>query len=97
MQDCLYLNIWRPRRVAGGAPLPVMVWVHGGGMMGGSGASFNASRLAATQGVLVVTLNYRLGPLGFLSHPVKVLPAKRPPPQPQGPTGAAERPQRFPP
>jgi para-nitrobenzyl esterase len=69
-EDCLYLNIWTP--VPPGAPerLPVMVWIHGGGFVVGSGAEprYDGSRLA-TRGVVVVTLNHRLGALGFLAHP----------------------------
>lgn len=68
-EDCLYLNVWTPRsRSAPG--LPVLVWIHGGGY--GSGAAsvpvYDGSRLAA-RGVVVVSINYRLGVFGFLSHP----------------------------
>lgn len=67
-EDCLTLNVWTPERVT--APLPVMVFVHGGGFVGGSGSSptYEGRALSAAQGVVVVTLNYRLGPLGFFSH-----------------------------
>jgi para-nitrobenzyl esterase len=67
-EDCLYLNVWRPAKASG--PLPVMVWFYGGGFVGGSAAwdLFDASALAR-HGVMVVTFNYRLGPLGFLAHP----------------------------
>jgi para-nitrobenzyl esterase len=67
-EDCLYLNVWTP--AARGARLPVMVWVHGGGFTGGSGSVplYDGSALAA-QGIVVVTINYRLGVLGFLAHP----------------------------
>ena len=68
-EDCLSLNIWTPglddrRR-------PVLVWVHGGGFTTGSGSSavYRGDRLARRGGVVVVTLNYRLGALGFLAHP----------------------------
>lgn len=68
-EDCLYLNVWTP---AGGddGPLPVFVWVHGGAGTSGSGADplFDGRELAA-RGMVVVTLNYRLGALGFLAHP----------------------------
>lgn len=67
-EDCLYLNVWRP---AGGAKnLPVMVWIYGGSLSSGSGAypqyhgqAFNRN------GVILVTINYRLGMLGYFSHP----------------------------
>ena len=67
-EDCLYLNVWRPAKAK--APLPVMVWFYGGGFSGGSAAwdLFDGSALAR-HGVMVVTFNYRLGPLGFLAHP----------------------------
>ena len=66
-EDCLYLNVWAP---AGAKGLPVMVWIHGGGLFGGTGAQplYDGRRLAK-QGVILVTLNYRLGVLGFFSHP----------------------------
>lgn len=67
-EDCLTLNIWAPR--AGGAKLPVMVWLHGGGYTGGSASAplYDGSALAR-RGVIVVTLNYRLGRFGFFAHP----------------------------
>ncbi|MEI9996825.1 MAG: carboxylesterase family protein [Rhizomicrobium sp.] len=66
-EDCLYLNIWAPR---GAAHLPVMVWIHGGGYASGSTAMplYWGDRLAR-RGVIVVTIAYRLGPLGYLAHP----------------------------
>ncbi|HUC03951.1 MAG TPA: carboxylesterase/lipase family protein [Acidimicrobiales bacterium] len=72
-EDCLTLNIWTPevpdapRRVGG---RPVMVWIHGGGFTGGSGSVFlyRGGRLSRSGDVVVVTLNYRLGALGFLGH-----------------------------
>lgn len=65
-EDCLYLNIWAPQSAS---PLPVMVWIHGGGFQNGMGSSptYDGSLLAA-QGVVVVTINYRLGVFGFLAH-----------------------------
>ncbi len=73
-EDCLYLNVWAPRLspgdlAAGEARLPVMVWIHGGGNSIGTGSSFVGSRLASAHGVIVVTVNYRLGPLGWFRHP----------------------------
>ncbi|GLG93746.1 Carboxylic ester hydrolase [Gryllus bimaculatus] len=67
-EDCLYLNVFAPRSpAAGGAPLPVMVFVHGGGFEFGSGNAlqYGPDYLVA-DGVVLVTLNYRLGVLGFL-------------------------------
>ena len=68
-EDCLYLNIWTPAR-GQAEKLPVMVWFHGGGFAQGSGSlpSFEGESLAR-HGVVVVTINYRLGPLGFLALP----------------------------
>ncbi|WP_132091310.1 carboxylesterase family protein [Caulobacter sp. BK020] len=68
-EDCLYLNIWAPAAPSS-AKRPVMVWIHGGGFFGGSGsqALYDGTRLARRD-VIVVTLNYRLGVLGFFSHP----------------------------
>ena len=69
-EDCLYLNVWTPAR-RDGEKLPVMVWVHGGAFMTGSGSDeiYDGSGLSK-KGVVVVTLNYRLGSLGFLAHPL---------------------------
>lgn len=68
-EDCLYLNIWTPARSAE-ARLPVIVWIHGGGYSNGSASMplYRGDRLAR-QGVIVVTIAYRLGALGFLAHP----------------------------
>jgi para-nitrobenzyl esterase len=67
-EDCLTLNVWSPATV--GQSLPVMVWFHGGGHTGGVGSAkvFDGTAMAR-KGVLMVTANYRLGPLGFLAHP----------------------------
>jgi para-nitrobenzyl esterase len=64
-ENCLYLNVFRP---AGhrDSNLPVMVWIHGGGYVGGESDDYNPSALVAN-GVIVVTINYRLGALGFLA------------------------------
>lgn len=68
-EDCLTLNVFTPR-AARGARLPVMVWIHGGGLVNGSGtaALYDGTRLAK-QGVVVVSINYRLGRFGFFAHP----------------------------
>lgn len=66
-EDCLFLNVWRPPHAAN---TPVMVWVHGGSLRTGDSADgmYDGSALAR-KGVVVVTLNYRLGVLGYLAHP----------------------------
>jgi para-nitrobenzyl esterase len=67
-EDCLTLNIWTP--VARTGSLPVMVWVHGGGNVQGSGAGrFYDGSAFAGDGVVLVTINYRLGVFGFFAHP----------------------------
>lgn len=77
-EDCLYLNVSTPtlRRNAG---RPVLVWIHGGGLTQDAGRQYDPTKLAA-DGVVVVTINYRLGALGFLLHPALA-------PTPGGPTG----------
>jgi para-nitrobenzyl esterase len=68
-EDCLYLDVWVPRWPAKQA-LPVMVWLHGGSNTMGSGTQSTYSGVSLTQrGVLLVSLNYRLGVMGFFSHP----------------------------
>ncbi|MDF0541371.1 carboxylesterase family protein [Sphingobium sp. H39-3-25] len=67
-EDCLFINIWRPAGAKAGAKLPVMLWYHGGGMVFGSGSSTDG-RYFAQKGVILVTLNYRLGHLGTFAHP----------------------------
>ena len=68
-EDCLFLNIWTPGP-ATTANLPVIVFIHGGAFTGGAGdiAVYDGTNLAAT-GLVVVTINYRLGVFGFLAHP----------------------------
>ncbi len=68
-EDCLYLNVWTPAKDKG-ARLPVMVWIYGGGFQAGSTSEprQNGAHLA-TKGVVVVSMNYRLGVFGFLAHP----------------------------
>ncbi|MEV2214162.1 carboxylesterase family protein [Streptomyces sp. NPDC050997] len=68
-EDCLYLNVWTPdpARAAG---LPVMVWIHGGGnRYGHGGQEIHNGHAMSRRGLVVVTLNHRLGSLGFLAHP----------------------------
>ena len=68
-EDCLYLNVWTPR-VDPGARLPVMVWLHGGALIFGAGSLklYDGAALSR-QDMVVVTVNYRLGPLGYFVHP----------------------------
>jgi para-nitrobenzyl esterase len=68
-EDCLYLNVWTPTR-RGAAPLPVMVWVYGGGFVnGGSSPSVYDGSQFARDGIVFVSFNYRLGRFGFFAHP----------------------------
>ncbi|MGH8226410.1 MAG: carboxylesterase/lipase family protein [Steroidobacteraceae bacterium] len=71
-EDCLYLNLWVPTH-HGPGELPVMVWVHGGAFLLGSSSQplYDGANLAR-RGVIVVTLNYRLGRFGFFAHPALV-------------------------
>lgn len=68
-EDCLSLNVWAPAMIA--TPRPVMVWIHGGGYQSGAGSEpvYEGTLLSEAGDVVVVTLNYRLGPLGFAAHP----------------------------
>ncbi|XP_076694163.1 cocaine esterase-like isoform X2 [Callospermophilus lateralis] len=66
-EDCLYLSIYAPAHAHEGSNLPVMVWIHGGALVMGSASMFDGSILAAIENVLVVTIQYRLGVLGFFS------------------------------
>jgi para-nitrobenzyl esterase len=67
-EDCLHLNVWVPPRQPREA-LPVMVWLPGGQYLRGSAAQYDGAQLAWLGHVIVVTTDYRLGPLGFLAHP----------------------------
>lgn len=66
-EDCLYLNIWRPDDHE--IDLPVFVYLHGGGNIGGSGRDFAGARLADETNSIIITVNYRLGAMGFFRHP----------------------------
>ena len=68
-ENCLTLNVWTPPPGKGTDKRPVMVWIHGGGFVNGSGDIYHARWLAAKGRIVVVTINYRLGALGFLAHP----------------------------
>jgi para-nitrobenzyl esterase len=67
-EDCLYLNVFTPSRPHHGGRLPVMVWIHGGALVTGESDDYNPAGLVR-DGAVVVTINYRLGALGFLAHP----------------------------
>ena len=68
-EDCLYLNLWTPAKSAA-ERLAVMVWIHGGGFRDGTGAMLlHDGEELAKKGVILVTINYRLGVLGFFAHP----------------------------
>ncbi len=69
-EDCLFLNIWAPATATKKSKLPVMVWIHGGGFTGGSGSGPGSEGDAfAKQGVILTTINYRLGRLGHFAFP----------------------------
>lgn len=74
-EDCLYLNVYTPK-AAPTKPLPVMVFIHGGGFKAGAGSIYDAQSLSERGPAVVVTINYRLGPLGYLALPE--LDAQRP-------------------
>jgi beta-glucosidase len=80
-EDCLYLNVWTPAHPSA-KKLPVMVWIHGGGFVNGgsSPAVYDGSHFAE-RGVILVSLNYRLGRFGFFAHPALTRE------NPQGPLG----------
>jgi len=69
-EDCLFLNLWKPAGAGPEAKLPVMVWIHGGAFVGGSGSSPTFSGVPfAKRGVILITFNYRLGRLGHFAFP----------------------------
>ena len=68
-EDCLYLNVYTPAlRSSDNGGRPVLVWIHGGGFTEDGARNYDGSKLAA-DGTVAVTINYRLGALGFLAHP----------------------------
>lgn len=74
-EDCLYLNVWTPG--TNGAPRPVMVWIHGGGnTIGGADSPIYDGRHFAASGVVLVSIQYRLGAFGYLAHPALTAEAK---------------------
>lgn len=81
-EDCLYANVWTPASFKPGGKLPVMVWIHGGAFIQGAGSSpvYDGTHFAE-RGVVLVSVNYRLGRLGFFAHPAL---AAEHPNEPQG-------------
>ncbi len=70
LEDCLFVNVWKPAEVKPGVKLPVMVWIHGGGFVnGGSSPAVYSGASFARDGIVFVSLNYRLGRFGFFAHP----------------------------
>ena len=68
-EDCLFINVWRPSDVYPDAGLPVYVFIHGGGFINGSSNQADMTEIVEKAGVVGVSFNYRLGALGFFSHP----------------------------
>lgn len=68
-EDCLFLDVYAPSRAVRGDNLPVMFWVHGGSNVWGRAEQYNGSELAQSQGIIVIVVQYRLGPLGWFAHP----------------------------
>ncbi|XP_039988289.1 carboxylesterase 5A-like isoform X1 [Xiphias gladius] len=66
-EDCLYLNVYTPAEATKGDKLPVMVWIHGGGLAMGAASQYDGAPLAAYENIVTVIIQYRLGILGFLS------------------------------
>lgn len=81
-EDGLYLNVWLPAGTKPGSKLPVMVWIHGGAFVFGSGSQPDFSGVQfAKQGIILITFNYRLGRLGFFAFPAL---SKEHPEEPKG-------------
>jgi para-nitrobenzyl esterase len=68
-ENCLFVNVYTPKHETGGRPLPVMVWIPGGGFTGGAGSIYDGKVIAAKGDAVVVTINYRLNAFGFLALP----------------------------
>jgi para-nitrobenzyl esterase len=68
-EDCLYLDIYAPSDATSRSNLPVMFWIHGGSNVWGRTAQYDGSALAQSENVIVVVVQYRLGPLGWFAHP----------------------------
>ena len=68
-EDCLFINVWRPSDVSADARLPVYAFIHGGGFINGSSNQADMTEIVEKTGIVGVSFNYRLGALGFFSHP----------------------------
>ncbi len=66
-EDCLFLNVFVPSTATARSKLPVFIWIHGGALVNGAGSDYDPSVLVAENDIIVVTINYRLGSLGFLA------------------------------
>jgi len=80
-EDCLFLNVWRPAGTKSKAKLPVMVWIHGGAFTMGSGSGPGIEGQFTKKGVILITINYRLGRLGHFAFPAL---SKEHPEEPKG-------------
>jgi para-nitrobenzyl esterase len=69
-EDCLFLNVYTPSNATPRSRLPVFIWIHGGALTGGAGSDYDPSVMVADNDMIVVTINYRLGSLGFLAASV---------------------------
>jgi para-nitrobenzyl esterase len=69
-EDCLFLNVYTPSNATPRSRLPVFVWIHGGALVNGAGSDYDPSVMVADNDIIVVTINYRLGSLGFLAASV---------------------------
>lgn len=77
-EDCLNLTVWSPDGATRNTPRPVLVWIHGGGFLNGSSDIYNSRSLTTRGDIVVVSINYRLGALGFLAHPALAAPGQDP-------------------
>src|SRR5690349_14007850 len=66
-EDCLFLNVYAPSSATARSRLPVFIWIHGGALVNGAGSDYDPSAMVAENNIIVVTINYRLGSLGFLA------------------------------
>jgi len=69
-EDCLFLNVYTPSNATADSKLPVFIWIHGGALVNGAGSDYDPSVMVADNNIIVVTINYRLGSLGFLAASV---------------------------
>jgi para-nitrobenzyl esterase len=69
-EDCLFLNVYTPSTASAKSRLPVFIWIHGGALVNGAGSDYDPSVMVANNDIIVVTINYRLGSLGFLAASV---------------------------